>query len=81
MSMNKMKAFLAITVVFLAAIAGSIGVAPVARAAVVVTKDGNPTFVLTDFHLFAAPLGTAATGYAEYFQTLQAILPLSSTRL
>jgi hypothetical protein len=70
MSLNKMKAILGITVVTLAAI-----VAPIARAAVIVTTVGTPTFVPSDFHLFAAPIGTAATSYAELFQTLGAILP------
>jgi hypothetical protein len=70
MSINKMKAIVGITVVTLAAI-----VAPIARAAVIVTTVGSPTFVPTDFHLFAAPIGTAATSYAELFQTLGAILP------
>ena len=64
MSLNKMKAILGITVVTLAAI-----VAPTARAAVVVTTVGTPTFVPIDFHLFAAPIGTAATSYAEFLQT------------
>lgn len=44
-------------------------------AAPSVTAVGNPTFVPTDFHLFAAPVGTASTGYAEYLDTLQALLP------
>ena len=52
-----------------------IGIGATARADVIVTPVGAPTFVLTDFHLFAAPIGTAASGYAEFFQTAQAILP------
>lgn len=72
---NNRKSLIRITFVALAAIAVIVGVAPVARATVVVTKDGNPIFGLTDFHLFAAPFGTAATGYAEFFQTQAAILP------
>lgn len=46
-----------------------------AQAAVIVTPIGSPAFVPTDFHLFAAPLGTAATGYTEVVQTAQTILP------
>jgi hypothetical protein len=61
-------------VLFLASLC-VIGVGPAARAAVVVMPVGAPTFVPTDFHLFAAPIGTAATGYAEFLQTLQLILP------
>lgn len=51
------------------------GVAAPARAGVIVTSVGNPSFVPTDFHQFAAPIGTAASGYAEFTQTMQAILP------
>jgi hypothetical protein len=61
-------------VLFLASLC-VIGVGPTARATVIVTQVGAPTFVPTDFHLFAAPIGTAATGYAEFLQTLQLILP------
>ncbi|WP_337173592.1 PEP-CTERM sorting domain-containing protein [Paludisphaera sp.] len=46
-----------------------------ARAGVVVTRIGDPTFTPVDFHLFAAPIGTAASGYAEFAQTAEAILP------
>lgn len=51
------------------------GASTTARAAVVFTTVGNPSFVPTDFHLFSAPIGTAATGFAEFAQTTQAILP------
>ena len=61
MPINKMKALLRMSVIILAAIAASSGAAPIARAAVIVTTVGAPTFVPTDFHLFAAPIGTAAT--------------------
>lgn len=40
-----------------------------------VTTVGNPTFQAVDFHLFSAPIGTAASGYAEFYQTGQTILP------
>jgi hypothetical protein len=40
-----------------------------------VTTVGNPTFRPVDFHLFSAPIGTAADGYAEFFQTGQLVLP------
>lgn len=46
-----------------------------AGAEVAVTPVGDPTFVPTDFHLFAAPLGTPASGFAEFSETLSAILP------
>jgi len=51
------------------------GIGATARADVIVTPVGNPTFVPVDFNLFAAPVGTAANGYAEFFQTAPAILP------
>lgn len=36
---------------------------------------GAPTWTLTDCHLFAAPIGTAASGYAEAFETFASLLP------
>jgi hypothetical protein len=39
------------------------------------TPIGNPTWKPVDFHLFSAPIGTAATGYAEFATTALAILP------
>jgi hypothetical protein len=52
-----------------------LGVDATARAGVLVTTVGTPTFAPVDFHLFAAPIGTAASGYAEFIETQQAILP------
>lgn len=52
-----------------------LGNASTAWAGVVVTTVGNPIFVPTDFHLFAAPIGTAADNYAGFLQTAEAILP------
>jgi len=46
-----------------------------AGAEVTVTQVGAPNFVPTDFLLFAAPLGTPASGFAEFSETLRAILP------
>jgi hypothetical protein len=46
-----------------------------AIADVGITPVGSPGFVIADTHLFAAPIGTAATGYDEFLQTLQAVLP------
>ena len=51
------------------------GVTTAARADVIVTPVGSPLFVAADFHLFAAPIGTAGSGYAEFFETQQLILP------
>jgi hypothetical protein len=51
------------------------GVPVIADAEVRVTPVGTPNFVPTDFHLFAAPLGTSASGFAEFSETLRAILP------
>jgi hypothetical protein len=36
---------------------------------------GNPTWKPTDLNLFTAPIGTAASGYAEFGETQVAILP------
>lgn len=40
-----------------------------------ITPIGNPTWKPVDFHLFSAPIGTAASGYAEFLTTLLALLP------
>jgi hypothetical protein len=52
-----------------------LGIEARARGDFIVTTVGTPTFTPVDFHLFAAPIGTAASGYAEFIQTQQAILP------
>ena len=52
-----------------------IGIEATARGDIVVTTLGTPAFAPADFHLFAAPIGTAATGYAEFAEMQQAILP------
>jgi len=40
-----------------------------------ITPIGSPTWQPVDFHLFSAPIGTAASGYAEFLDTLLALLP------
>jgi hypothetical protein len=36
---------------------------------------GDPTWRPVDVHLFSAPVGTAESGYAEFAETMQALLP------
>lgn len=48
---------------------------PSAWAGVVVTAVGSPGYLLADTHLFSAPIGTAGSGYVEFGQTQQALLP------
>jgi hypothetical protein len=40
-----------------------------------VTPIGSPTWQPVDFQLFAAPIGTPASGYAEFGATLESLLP------
>ena len=55
---------------------GSLAMAPIpSYAAVIASPIGTPSFVPTDFHLFSAPSGTAADGFAAFGQTQQALLP------
>ncbi|MGS0687926.1 hypothetical protein ACVBEQ_22665 [Nakamurella sp. GG22] len=68
--------------VLFACVLGSLLVAPANAAAsapvahgIRVSPIGHPTWKLVDFHLFSAPIGTAATGYAEFGQTAEALLP------
>lgn len=49
--------------------------APAAQAQVSVTPVGSPIFGTLDVNLFSAPLGTSASGFAEFFQTAAAVLP------
>lgn len=46
-----------------------------ARATVTFTAIGTPGYLPVDLHLFSAPIGTAASGYAEFAQTQAALLP------
>ena len=58
----------------LPAIAAPMGGPPPTQG-VRITPIGTPTWKPVDFHLFSAPLGTAETGYVEFGQTMQALLP------
>lgn len=49
--------------------------APPPTQGVKVTAIGHPTWVLVDFHVFSAPIGTAASGYQEFTLTTEALLP------
>jgi hypothetical protein len=40
-----------------------------------VKRIGDPSWSPTDCHLLSAPIGTAATGYAEAFETIGRLLP------
>jgi hypothetical protein len=39
------------------------------------TPIGSPTWKPVDFHLFSAPVGTPASGFAEFLTTVLALLP------
>jgi hypothetical protein len=53
----------------------SVSAGPPPAQGVRATPIGNPAWKPVDFHLFAAPVGTAATGYAEFGETALALLP------
>lgn len=40
-----------------------------------ITPIGDPIWTPVDFHLFSAPIGTAASGYAEFGETALGLLP------
>ena len=42
---------------------------------VVTVPFGQPVWEQTDFPRFAAPVGTAITGYSEFFETMASLLP------
>lgn len=49
--------------------------APPPAQGIRITPIGNPTWKPVDFHLFSAPVGTAESGYAEFSETMLALLP------
>ncbi len=49
--------------------------APPPAQGVRITPIGSPTWKPVDFHLFSAPIGTAASGYAEFGETMLELLP------
>jgi hypothetical protein len=53
---------------------GMVATAPSTQG-VKITPIGNPTWKPVDFHLFSAPVGTAESGYVEFNETMQALLP------
>ncbi len=65
--------FVAVAIAMLPAVALAAGPPP--AQGVRLTPIGHPTWTPADFHLFAAPVGTAATGYAEFGETALALLP------
>jgi hypothetical protein len=76
-----MKYVLRIGLLFVLIMAVVAGLAPVSIAGsesddvVQLTRIGHPTWKPVDFHMFSAPIGTAASGYAEFGDTALAILP------
>lgn len=61
--------------VFIAIVTMLSGITPMAAAGITVTAIGTPTWQPVDLHVFSAPIGVAATGYAGFLATLAAILP------
>jgi hypothetical protein len=60
------------------AIAVVLGTLPASQAAsggIQLKPIGDPNWKPVDCHLFSAPIGTAATGYAEAFETVGRLLP------
>lgn len=64
-----------VTVALVMLPAAALAAGPPPAQGVRMTPIGQPTWSPVDFHLFAAPLGTAATGYQEFVETALAILP------
>jgi hypothetical protein len=55
-----------------------LGTLPASQAAsggIQVKPIGDPIWKPVDCHVFSAPVGTAATGFAEFFETIAALLP------
>jgi hypothetical protein len=58
------------------ATAGQASTSTGSAAHIALQKLGNPAWMPVDLHVFAAPIGTAADGYAEFATTLGNVLPL-----
>ena len=56
-------------------LAAGAAAAPRPAHGVKISPIGNPTWKLVDFHMFSAPIGTAASGYVEFGETALALLP------
>lgn len=65
--------FLIIALVALPAVTAAAGPPP--TQGVRITPIGSPTWRPVDLHMFSAPIGTAASGYAEFGETIAALLP------
>jgi hypothetical protein len=73
---TRSRAFLRYLVVCLTLAVALAAPAVVSAAGNVQAKPiGDPIWRPTDLNLFTAPIGTAASGYAEFGQTIAAILP------
>ncbi|MCB0257425.1 MAG: hypothetical protein KDI55_27190 [Anaerolineae bacterium] len=77
--MNRSRRFrlamlLLTAMVFVLPTAASAGGPPPTQG-VHLTPIGNPTWKPVDFHLFSAPIGTAASGYEEFLETALGLLP------
>jgi hypothetical protein len=68
-------AMIAILLVLIGVTPVALADAPPSAATVRLTPIGNPTWRPVDTHLFSAEIGTAETGYAEFFENAQALLP------
>lgn len=69
-----MLSLLAAFALLLLSAAGASAAPPPAQG-VTISRIGNPIWAPVDFHLFSAPIGTAASGYAEFADTALALLP------
>lgn len=70
---SALRVLLTCTIVLLPTVALAAGPPP--TQGVHITPIGSPTWRPVDFHLFSAPVGTVDTGYAEFFETMQGLLP------
>jgi hypothetical protein len=68
-------ALLLASLVILAVTTSAVQAKPATDKSGQLVKIGAPTWELDDCHLFAAPIGTQASGYAEAFETFASLLP------
>jgi len=64
-----------LAVLTLPVVLGPLPAAQADRGGIQVKPIGDPAWMPVDCQLFSAPIGTAATGYAEAFETIGRLLP------
>ena len=77
MTRSKSRSLVSLLVLIIALVAlpAAASAAPPPTQGIHIRPIGHPTWAPVDFHLFSAPVGTAESGYVEFGETTEALLP------